>query len=42
MLNIEPQKNTFLTDMPRIIDLSKPIRFNAEDPWFVRVKIKHI
>lgn len=41
MLNIEPQKNTFLTDMPRIIDLSKPIRFNAEDPWFMRVKIKH-
>jgi kynurenine formamidase len=27
--------------MPRIIDLSKPIRYNAEDPWFMRVKIKH-
>ncbi|OIN60163.1 cyclase family protein [Arsenicibacter rosenii] len=27
--------------MPRIIDLSKPIQFNAQDPWFMRVKIKH-
>jgi kynurenine formamidase len=27
--------------MPRIIDLSKSIRYNAEDPWFMRVKIKH-
>lgn len=27
--------------MPRIIDLSKPIRYNANDPWFMRVKIKH-
>ena len=25
----------------KIIDLSKPIRFNKEDPWFMRVKIKH-
>lgn len=41
MLNIEPKKHTLLTDMPRIIDLSKPIRFNVEDPWFMRVKIKH-
>ena len=35
MLNIEPLKNTFLTDMPRIMNLSKPIRFHVEDPWFV-------
>lgn len=27
--------------MPRIIDLSKPIRYNAGDPWFMRVRIKH-
>jgi kynurenine formamidase len=27
--------------MPRLIDLSKPIRYNADDPWFMRVKIKH-
>ena len=27
--------------MARLIDLSKPIRYNAEDPWFMRVKIKH-
>ncbi|WP_118949504.1 cyclase family protein [Taibaiella helva] len=27
--------------MPNIVDLSKPIRFNANDPWFMRVKIKH-
>ncbi len=25
----------------RIIDLSKPIQYNAGDPWFMRVKIKH-
>ncbi len=25
----------------RIIDLSKPIRENKADPWFMRVKIKH-
>ncbi|WP_430966036.1 cyclase family protein [Spongiimicrobium sp. 2-473A-2-J] len=24
-----------------IIDLSKPIRYNRNDPWFMRVKIKH-
>ncbi|HSZ72101.1 MAG TPA: cyclase family protein [Cytophagaceae bacterium] len=24
----------------KIIDLSKPIRYNAQDPWFMRVKIK--
>lgn len=24
-----------------IIDLSKPIQYNAGDPWFMRVKIKH-
>ena len=24
-----------------IIDLSKPIRYNKSDPWFMRVKIKH-
>ncbi|WP_186758006.1 cyclase family protein [Echinicola salinicaeni] len=27
--------------MSKIIDLSKPIQFNKEDPWFMRVKIKH-
>lgn len=27
--------------MARIVDLSKPIRYNADDPWFMRVKIKH-
>jgi kynurenine formamidase len=25
----------------RLIDLSKPIQYNAGDPWFMRVKIKH-
>src|SRR5690606_5013581 len=25
----------------KIIDLSKPIQYNAGDPWFMRVKIKH-
>ena len=25
----------------RIVDLSKPIRFNKDDPWFMKVKIKH-
>jgi kynurenine formamidase len=24
-----------------IIDLSKPIRYNKDDPWFMKVKIKH-
>lgn len=27
--------------MPKIIDLSKPIQYNANDPWFMKVKIKH-
>lgn len=27
--------------MPTIIDLSKPIQYNADDPWFMKVKIKH-
>jgi kynurenine formamidase len=27
--------------MPQIIDLSKPIQYNAGDPFFMRVKIKH-
>lgn len=27
--------------MARLIDLSKPIRYNTDDPWFMRVKIKH-
>lgn len=27
--------------MPRIIDLSKPIQYNANDPFFMKVKIKH-
>ncbi|MDN3670969.1 cyclase family protein [Echinicola jeungdonensis] len=27
--------------MTKIIDLSKPIQYNKEDPWFMRVKIKH-
>lgn len=25
----------------RIVDLSKPIRYNESDPWFMKVKIKH-
>ncbi|WP_457616196.1 cyclase family protein [Lutibacter sp.] len=25
----------------KIIDLSKPIKYNKNDPWFMRVKIKH-
>ncbi len=25
----------------QIIDLSKPIKYNKNDPWFMRVKIKH-
>ncbi len=25
----------------KIIDLSKPIQYNATDPWFMKVKIKH-
>ena len=25
----------------KIIDLSKPIQYNADDPWFMKVKIKH-
>ena len=25
----------------QIIDLSKPIQYNKEDPWFMKVKIKH-
>lgn len=25
----------------QIIDLSKPIEYNKEDPWFMKVKIKH-
>ncbi|GAB5400324.1 MAG: cyclase family protein [Aureisphaera sp.] len=25
----------------KIVDLSKPIRYNKQDPWFMRVKIKH-
>lgn len=25
----------------KIIDLSKPIQYNKEDPWFMRVKVKH-
>ncbi|RMG78834.1 MAG: cyclase family protein [Bacteroidetes bacterium] len=27
--------------MPKLIDLSKPIQYNAGDPWFMKVKIKH-
>lgn len=27
--------------MPRIIDLTKPIQYNKNDPWFMKVKIKH-
>jgi len=27
--------------MTTIIDLSKPIRYNPGDPWFMRVKIRH-
>ncbi|MGI9544503.1 MAG: cyclase family protein [Cyclobacteriaceae bacterium] len=25
----------------RIVDLSKPIQYNKDDPWFMKVKIKH-
>ena len=25
----------------KIIDFSKPIKYNASDPWFMRVKIKY-
>ncbi len=25
----------------KIIDLSKPIQYNKEDPWFMKVKIQH-
>ncbi len=25
----------------KIVDLSKPIQYNADDPWFMKVKIKH-
>ena len=25
----------------KIIDLSKPIQFNRDDPWFMKVRIKH-
>ena len=25
----------------KIIDLSKPIQYNKNDPWFIKVKIKH-
>lgn len=25
----------------KIVDLSKPIQYNAGDPWFMRIKIKH-
>ena len=24
-----------------LVDLTKPIQYNAGDPWFMRVKIKH-
>ncbi len=27
--------------MAQLIDLSKPIRYNADDPWFMRVTIRH-
>jgi len=27
--------------MTKIIDLSKPIQYNKNDPWFMKVKIKH-
>jgi kynurenine formamidase len=27
--------------MPTIMDLTKPIQYNANDPWFMKVKIKH-
>ncbi|MFT5912935.1 MAG: hypothetical protein ACI9XO_004479, partial [Paraglaciecola sp.] len=25
----------------KIVDLSKPIQYNENDPWFMKVKIKH-
>jgi hypothetical protein len=25
----------------KVIDLSKPVRFNRDDPFFMRVKVKH-
>lgn len=27
--------------MARIVDLTKPIQYNKNDPWFMKVKIKH-
>lgn len=27
--------------MMKIVDLSKPIEYNKQDPWFMKVKIKH-
>jgi kynurenine formamidase len=27
--------------MPQFVDLSKPIQYQANDPWFMRIKIKH-
>lgn len=28
--------------MPTIIDLSKTIEYKKEDPWFMRIKVKHV
>ncbi|MEK6482047.1 hypothetical protein WJR50_31185 [Catalinimonas sp. 4WD22] len=25
----------------KVVDLSKPIKYNKSDPWFMKVKIKH-
>jgi|GEM_PF-3860548 kynurenine formamidase len=25
----------------KIIDLSKPIQYNQNDPWFMKIKVKH-
>ncbi len=32
---------TFLTFVMKIVDLSKTIAYNKQDPWFMRIKIKH-
>ncbi|MFW6334870.1 MAG: hypothetical protein ACOC0W_06320, partial [Desulfosalsimonas sp.] len=27
--------------MPTIIDLSRSVRYNPGDPWFMRIRVKH-
>lgn len=33
--------NLYQTHIMRIIDLSKTIEYNSNDPWFMRIKVKH-